>query len=332
MTYEKRLSVVIPTTAQRQSIFKTINSVFEDVDFSRMAQVEVVVNSLEPNAKIINRLAADKRIHLRFSDRFHETAEASAFYATKTSSSPWVWILGDDDLVAKGAIAAIEKLTEYDQVDFWLLNVKLKFDQIPIHYYRVGPSKIQISDSIEIWKKLGFFSALTTLSCFLIKRDILNLDIFNEFHEIQGIYSHSFSLLSMLRNKKAGITDSVCVIRTEQSEMQVAKALQSYCNRKNISLDEIYTTGALKLFDLLSIKLGVPRDDLLDFREIEIIKESRNSYVRDSDLQLLVSTSRNTIQRWCSHCAQPETEGYNLKRRNQGSESLVLVGPIRICL
>jgi hypothetical protein len=317
------LSVIIPTTASRFSIFKTIDSVHQNIrDFD--FKIEVVVNRLRNNEKILEQLINDERIELRFHDKIHETAESSAMWAAYTSTSEWIWLLGDDDIATSGAIEHVKELIKIRDVSFWLLNVLLVFDHIPLEYYRVGPRSIQISTANKLWERCGFFSILTTISCFLLRRSSLDIKLFDEFHDTQGVYSHSFALLAMLKDSQVGATDYFCVVRNEENAENIEYSLSHYSKSRGIELNSIWTTGALKLFDLLSAKIDVPVSELVEYREIEIIKNQKNSYLRNSDLKILVSDSRSVIHRFDSAKSQSE---YPLLSRN-----LIFTAPVRISL
>ena len=290
------LSIVIPTTASRASIFKTIESVHGAIQGLDVI-IEVVVNRLRNNENILEQLDRDKRIVLRFHNVIHDTAESSAMWAAYTSPSDWVWLLGDDDLATNGSVEHILQLTSKDDISFWLLNVLLVFEHTPLEYYRIGPKPVQVSEAIALWQKCGFFSVLTTISCFLLKRSSIDIDLFEEFHAIQGVYSHSFALLAMLNTSQVGVTDFFCVIRNEENSEKIEIALSQYAKSRGIELNSIWTTGAQKLFELLSEKIEVPVSKLLQFREIELIKDVEKTYVRNTDIQILVSDSKSVMDR-----------------------------------
>lgn len=320
------LSIVIPTTANRYSIFKTVDSLFKTFPSSEF-KVEVVVNRLKSNPDIIERLSLDARIDLRFQSQVHETAEASAMWAAHTSTSDWIWLLGDDDLVTPGSINHVLDLLKSSEVDFWLLNVLLVFDKMPLQYYRIGPQPVQICSANKLWERCGFFSILTTISCFLIKRSRINIELFTEFHEVQGIYSHSFSLLAMLKNSNVGATDFFCILRNEESPENISDSLSNYALSKQIDLSSIWTTGARGLFELLSSKIDIPVSKLLNYREIELRKNPKFSYVKNADLEILISTSQSVIDRFEVNELQEIVQ-----KDKFVSQDLIYNAPVRISL
>ena len=295
-----RLSVVIPTTARRQTIFSTIHSLLKERDAGNELSIEVVVNPLNSKREIVDQLLAMSEVNTRFHDKPYETAEASAMWAAYTSNAEWVWLIGDDDTAMPGSVPHIKDLIKEKSVNFWLLNLLCTFDHTPLQYYRVGPRPIQIGTAFELWRKCGFFSITTTISSFLIKREVLDMNLFEEFHNIQGIYSHSVSLLAMLKNSQVGMTDYFCINRNEESAENIFTAMQSYIANREIGDMHIWTTGAWSLLNHLAGKINHPLDELLNFREIEIIKNPRNSYLRDGDMNILVSTSGALLARHIS--------------------------------
>jgi hypothetical protein len=258
------------------------------------------------------------------------TAEQSAFHAVATSESDWVWILGDDDIAADGSIAHIIQLACNDEVDFWLLNCSLDFEGVPLKYYEIGPKEIQVARSFAVWEKMGFLTTLTTLSCFLIKRNIVSGGGCEEFHDIQGVYSHSFSLPAMLKDSLVGITNTSCVVRNEQSSEEIANSLLRYTRTKGKDLDTIWVEGVVALAEKLSTLTEIPFEQLMQYREIEIIKDLNNSYTSQNSLRFLVSTTQEVA---LQHLAQRlEIDPILEARLGPSNPGLILTGPIRITL
>lgn len=315
------LSVVIPTTATRDSIFKTIESVHTEAsefDF----KIEVVVNSFDSDEKIIERLSHDARIELRFQSQIRETAEASAFWAAYTSDSDWIWILGDDDLATSESVKHVVSLIKLNTADFWLLNVLLLYNRVPQEYYRIGPEPIQTCSATKLWERCGFFSVTTTLSCFLVKRSCIDIELFEEFHQVQGIYSHSFSLLAMLKDSRVGATDFFCVLRNEESSENIKDSLTRYTSLRGVEYDSLWSSGATALFELLAQKIDVPVSNLCKYREIELVKGIPKSRLVDTNLQILISNSLSVMDRFMGN-------GVSYKSQHQ---TLVFDAPVRVTL
>jgi hypothetical protein len=323
-----RISVVIPTTL-RKTITKTISSLLKQKESEKIL-IEIVVNPIATNEKLLKKLQRNKKIIVRFHPDEYATAEQSAFHAAATSESDWVWIMGDDDLAEEGSIEHIIHLIENYQADFWLLNCMLDFAGVPLKYYEIGPEKTQIARSFDVWRKLGFLTTLTTLSCFLIRRDIIDLKTFEEFHDIQGIYSHSFSMLAMLRDSLVGVTDMACVIRNEQGSKEIGDSLQRYTEAAGRQLDSLWIEGVIALGDKLSKLTNIPLVRLMEYREIEIIKDPNNSYTSQDGLKFLISSTREVaFQRLLSRSEISASLVTTLGPSNPG---LVFSGPIRITI
>jgi hypothetical protein len=327
------LSVVIPTTARRRTIFLTINSILKERDVGNELSIEVVINPLNSNKEIVNQLLAMSGITIRFHDKPYETAEASAMWAAYTSSAEWVWLIGDDDIAMPGSVPHIKDLIKEKRVDFWLLNLLCTFDQVPIQYYRVGPRPIQIGTAFDLWQKCGFFSILTTISSFLIKREILDMNMFEEFHDIQGIYSHSVSLLAMLKNSQVGMTDYFCINRNEENAEDIFASMQSYIDAREIDDMHIWTTGAWSLLNHLAEKIDYPIGELLNFREIEIIRDPRNSYLKSNDMSVLVSSSGALMARHVSD-SRALKNFFDISWLNQemSKPHLIFSAPVRVTI
>ena len=323
-----RLSVVIPTTL-RKSITKTISSLLKQEESAKIL-IEVVVNPIARNDKLLQKLQRNKKIIVRLHPEEYATAEQSAFHAAATSKSDWIWIIGDDDVAAEGSLAHIMQLIENCEVDFWLLNCLLDFTGVPLKYYEIGPEETQIARSFDVWKKLGFLTTLTTLSCFLVRRDVIDLESFEEFHNIQGVYSHSFSMLAMLKDSLVGVTNMACVIRNEQSSKEIGESLQRYTEAIGRQLDSLWIEGVIALGEKLSSITKIPFDRLMQYREIEIIKDPNNSYTKQSDLKFLVSTtSEVAFQRLLR---RPEISPSLEVIFGPSNPGLVISGPIRITI
>jgi hypothetical protein len=179
-----------------------------------------------------------------------------------------------------------------------------------------------------MWKKLGFLTTLTTLSCFLIRRDVIDLEIFEEFHDIQGVYSHSFSMPVMLSDSLVGVTNMACVIRNEQSSKEIGASLQRYTEAKGRQLDSLWIEGVIALGEKLSKLTKIPFDQLMEYRKIEIIKDPNNSYTSQGGLKFLISTTREVaFQRLLMRSEISPALESTLGPSNPG---LIFSGPIRI--
>lgn len=220
--------------------------------------------------------------------KVHNTAESSSYNAVMSSSCKYVWIVGDDDLVTEDSINTILNIPDNNEIGFYLLNLVLEYENKLKQYYELNSDFLEM-DRIEFFQKLGFISITTTLSCFLIKKDIVDLKIFDAYHRVQGIYSHSFSLFEFLKNAKACLISSNCVIRSEQKPKQIQEDLVSIGES---SYNQIWIEGIYNLLKLCSVRNHLNLEYLSSFREIELIKDPNHDFGT-----LLVSSTRNVVFR-----------------------------------
>jgi hypothetical protein len=128
----------------------------------------------------------------------------------------------------------------------------------------------------------------------------------------------------MLRKSQVGATDYFCVTRNEEVAENIAESLSNYTKFKNVDLNYIWTTGAQELFDLLSEKIEMPVSDLMNYREIELRKNSNNSYLKSSDIEILVSRSYLVMDRF--NAENPQST------KSANTEELIFSAPVRISL
>jgi hypothetical protein len=265
------LSICIPTTLQRLSIFKTVKSILKETK-SKPVVLEIFVNVRMPltfRQNLILFMLKQFKVRLAFHKEFFPTAEMSAFNAAKKCVAPWVWIIGDDDTITKGSIDHVLNLIAKDLASFWLLNFIPKVSGRKTRYIQVGPLDIQVGKGSLVWSKLGIASAMTTLSCFLLERNKLNLARFSEYHESSPIYSHSAALLAEMFNKNVGISDFFCVLRNEESAEKVQQAIEKLPARVFFFQIE----GLISLLLKVSRETRIPLEVLLTYREIELVKD-----------------------------------------------------------
>lgn len=317
-----KVSVVIPSTLQRASILETVDSLKPAASLG--IQVEVVVNNAHPDLVLISKLQAFEFVHVRQSSQLWPTAEASAMSAANSSQADWVWILGDDDLAAPQALERILTLVSSGDADFWLLNIGLG-QVVPLDYYRVEPA-FYVTTVEEVWGRMGWISITTTLSAFLIKRSVINWEMFWRFHEIQGIYSHSFSLFCMLLGKKVGVTDHVCVDRKEGGSEEVGNSLYEYQTSLGRPMKYIWTTGLKNLMRETSRVSGIPKRTLWRFEESELIKPPGVINNDGTPFQILNGPTINVFWR---HFLRSERQ-WAFVSRMLGLGSVVKVAPVTI--
>ena len=300
--------------------------------------IRVVVNSkgdLTTNQQ--KRLEKLKKINvvIDFHKNYMPTVELSALTALSTCASEWVWLLGDDDMLADGAITHVSNLIENKQVAFWLLNFTPVLEKSKLSYIDIGPCDIQFSNSVAVWRKLGFVSATTTISCMLIRKNIVNIADFKKYHRVSGIYSHSVYLLSALRKFNSGLTNYHCVVRTEERPADIALSLAKFTNSPiDGEANSFQIEGLLNLLKNLSKDLNIPLKELLEFREIELIK---NESFGTQDQKVLISTTGDFIRRALENriiSVGPRRSDSRLIQQvaSKNRSQLVLTTPVRVSL
>jgi hypothetical protein len=334
------LTICIPTTLNRETIFNTLKSIKREIQ-NLPVILEIFVNlKSEASHEQTKRLQRLQKAGytLNFHPTFLPTAESSALTAAKSATGSWVWIVGDDDVVMPRSVSHVLQLIENTSVDFWLLNFIPKVGRLKTSYIDIGPKPIQISNGLAVWKKLGFASATTTLSVFLIRKKIIDLEVFRTYHEISGIYSHSVALLHLLAHRNVGVTDFKCLLRNEEDPLQIETSINNY-ERSN-TLGSIYffqLEGLFSLLTKLSRELQISLEDLLLFREIELIKDSSFGTKKQ---KVLVSNTGNVMLRALRlrdtklRAQELPSTSFNITKLSNEfhNEPLILETPVRVSI
>jgi hypothetical protein len=309
-------------------------------------RVEVVVSinplgfETEGAASVLDALKAIPNLRIEIQPSPRSTAESSAMNSIGFAQNDWVWFVGDDDNLSKNAITEILLMID-KPVDFWLLNCVLNYlSGFSSKYYEVGPRREQVGLGKDLFKKFGLVSATTTLSCLVFRKEIVDLDFFNELHDLQGIYSHSFFLFACLYNRSVGVSDLPLVQRTEGTSVEIKLGLQKYVKSKGVPFYSIFTTGLLALIEEVSKKTGIGVGEILEYRELEIIKNleivsnktHRILVNRLGDFMLgftLTALESSPILDAKLLKVQRELNEYGFRVRGQG---LVMAAPVRVTL
>jgi hypothetical protein len=291
------VSIVIPTIL-KPGVLETVKHALA-VTKDTSVQIEVVINPLRAGSneylEIERKLVQNKKIIVRHHTKSHISAESSALYAAASSKSEWVWILGDEDLPTELSPQHLLQLAKSGLADFYLLNAEWKFHGEPIKFYEVGPKPVQVTNGENFFAKLGFVSITPALSCWFLRKSIIDLDIFERFHTKFEIYSHTFALASFLQGKKAGMTNSVCLTRQEGSALEISKSLAEVTGKKDAHVTSIWVEGLLALASQLSRETGEDLIRILKSREIEMFKVGKIEM--QEDLRVFVSSTLSIIQR-----------------------------------
>lgn len=332
------LSIIIPTIL-RSSVLETASRC---ASLAKDSRVEVIV-SINPlgfdaaGATAVHealKKISNLRIEIQPSSR--STAESSAMNSLDFAKNEWVWFVGDDDNLSIDAVEKALSMIE-KPVDFWLVNCILNYRSgFSAKYFEIGPAREQVGLGRELFKKFGLVSATTTLSCLIFRREIADLNFFNELHDLQGIYSHSFFLFASLHNRHVGVSDFPFIQRTESNSDEIKAGLQKYVDSKELPFHSIYTTGLLALINAVSTKTGIPVGEILRFRELEIIKNidiiSNNTHkILVSSLGdfILAATRATPVLDPNLTKVKRELTANGFRSRGQG---LVMAAPVRVTL
>jgi hypothetical protein len=340
----RSISIVIPTILKPG----VLDTVYKAIEFTKNTalKIEVVINPLRqgtPEYGMIERQLLRNRsgnVEIRYHERVHLSAESSALYAAASSESDYIWILGDEDLPTPSTPKHLIELADCDEADFWLLNAEWSFASDPIKYYQVGPQTTYLTSGMNFFNKLGFVGITTALSCWFIRREIIDLEQFERFHQRSKIYSHTFSLAAFLSARYAGISNNVCVIRKEENASTIKKALEVVTRKDKVDVSTVWIEGLLALASQLSEELGVGIPTILKSREIEMVK--LGEIAKQGDLKILVSSTLNVVQRAIESRSESQLSSSPLssevlllsekiqKSIRQQTSSLVFPSPVRI--
>jgi hypothetical protein len=330
------ISIIIPTIL-RPSVIHTAKICARLAQDPRI-EIIVSVNPLDMGDKqareTLGRLLEIENIRVEIQRVSQPTAEASSFHSIVFARHSWVWFLGDDDYLDSAAVQQALKLIE-GTADFWLINCLLRYPSgYESKYYEIGPKQDQICIGLEFFKKFGLISATTTISCILVRKEALDIEYFEKLHEIQGIYSHSFFLFSMLYNRQVGATDRMLIVRNEAFEEDIRHGLEKYTESLGIPFHYLFTRGLLSLVFAASSKTGIPVDVILNFRELEItkgqIRKNKKQHILArtlGDFMLATATAFSEVD------SSLEGFKYELSNSNfSSSGDLVFESPVRVTL
>ena len=299
------LSVVIPTLV-RPTLVDTVAAFRDQIDQDwpggrGAPEILVVVNPLggfsdtqHDTLRACQRLGARIEHH----PRVMHSAEESALAAANRADSTFIWLFGDDDRPLPGSLRNVSTVLRQDSPDAVLLNVELGVERFSLsRYYRLAAPPEQASTGLTVWKHLGFLSATTTISAWVLRRDLIDLATFERYHDISPIYSHSFYLFSVLHDRQVICTDDVCLIKQEEEIAEVQERFDALALGEGRHPLFSWTAGVMDLARAASLDTGIPVDELLASHELEVIRDSR---VRGENGRpaVLHSTTRQIITRY----------------------------------
>ena len=141
----------------------------------------------------------------------------SALAAAGRADSTFIWLFGDDDRPRPGALRSVLAVVSRTSSDAVLLNVELQVQGFPPRsVLPTGRTARTVRLGRAVWKHLGFLSATTTISAWVLRRDLIDLSRSSSSTAISPIYSHSFYLFSLLHNRQVSCMDEPCLIKHEE--------------------------------------------------------------------------------------------------------------------
>ena len=288
------LTVVIPTRNRCHLLRETIKR-FQDARkrLSEPALVEflVVDNCSNDNTfEMLRKLnETDKTITYRKQATLKETAEMSMAHAVEMAKGEYVWVFGDDDMPHEDSLASLIANIKEGK-DFYLINCNMRLpNKSPFTYLPKERCK-SYSLARNLWLDLGFVSATTTISSLCFRRSMFDLSIFEQYAEISEIYSHSVSLFVMFHRGTASVISEPLFTYSLNTSEEEGGRFNEYFDQKGLSVFFPFTLGLLRLLYRASSSTGVRIEDMLNARESEIRKDT---------WQMLESTTRQFIERFC---------------------------------
>lgn len=138
----------------------------------------------------------------------------------------------------------------------------------PAYYYRVRGGDA-VRPTAEVFQQLGFVSALTTLSCLLVRTRIVDFETFQGLHALPGIYSHTFAMRCWLQDRYVGVADHPCILRMERPPDAIATSINAGLVAGNHELFP-WTVGLWRLATSAAKLLQTSPTDLLGAYEAEV--------------------------------------------------------------
>jgi hypothetical protein len=286
------MAIVIPTLV-RPHLPETVRRCRLAIRDVHDAHIEVWVNNRTGLSKVQMRLlreASGPRTEVRFHEQWHPTAESSAMFAASSANADWIWIMGDDDAPLPDSGAVARELCN-QHADLWLLNFCVKGTQKndhPRRYYSLRTDTAVVSGATA-FDNLGFVSALSTLSCLLIRTSVMDMDLFSRLHGLSGIYSHTFALRCWLDHGLVGLLGEPLLQRTERTSDEIGDDIRK-AHRKGEHPSFPWTVGLWRLATATADILSRSPIELLKARELELS-------VQPDRLIVVVSTTRRVLLR-----------------------------------
>lgn len=272
----KILSIVIPTRNRSSYLAELLCCLVEEIEFSRCAnRLEIVCVdnfSVDSTREVVAACSASNP-YVRYCHQPESmaSAEESMFSAVTFAQGDYVWTLGDDDLVSRGALSGILKVLESGVCGYILLNCAVVDYQNRIEalYFLDEGDPVNYETTQELFGEIGFVTHTTTISCLCFRRDLFDEVLCREFAAVSPIYSHSFALFVLYRNEPA------CFLRMPAVRFRMSQAGDelthhaSYQASRGHSSYWAFHVGLMKLILMASTRSGVPLSWFSKVQELE---------------------------------------------------------------
>lgn len=117
-------------------------------------------------------------------------------------------------------------------------------------------------------------SATTTLSCLILKKSDFDLKLALKLSNKAEIYCHSAAILASFHDKPAAFKSNPLLTYRQNSLQEEGARFNAYCAEKKILPEALFTTGVIRLIELLRRTTGIPTKIIGNFREPEIRKDT----------------------------------------------------------
>lgn len=283
------LSICIPTFNRGQLLDVCLASVLPQV--ACFSQVECVVSdnaSTDQTAAIIEKYAQQFRFRAHRNQENIGLLGNITFTASQLAHGQYVWMLGDDDILAAGAVAqVVELLASAPEIDLVALNVGyFAFEKRPQSQAALGGMRDTPHSLLRQSAKKGIIpfeqllegpNANFTAMYASVLRQQLWADEFKQpildgaFTSVRTTYPHAFLIASKMPGKLAGVLPEPLVYIYEMPSEQFSwKAFHALTV-------VLHATSLIELFE----QRGVPRSVLEPYYQLQL-----NS--RGSDLGNLI--------------------------------------------
>ena len=270
------LSVLIPTRNRTADVLFLLSQIRHCITKNKPSDnFEIVISDNSDNNDSYEKCKPFSDIGVKYfkHEKIWPTAEESVFNSVKFCSGKYIWILGDDDYIKDNSIEYLINILKSSDESFFLLNCDvLNLENKIVEYLPSNKNGIvKYDNGVDFFSEFGIISATTTMSCLVIKKDIIDIKVFNLLSSISPIYSHSTSLFCFLYDKKCGFIKRI-LLTYRLNDM--TKEQQSLANAYDESCFDNHgqTIGILKLISEASRITSIPIKKILQFNEPQLSK------------------------------------------------------------